>query len=427
MKSAAVASVVKLLREDSQVSDYKINVTKKDSYELFFVKGKLETVRCTDTCDRKITVYVDHDGFRGDASFYLYPSTTQAQMKEKVAEAVRSARLICNAPYTLPGAETGDYTIAGNLDREPLPVLAERIAGAVFEANTLQDGSLNAVEVFLNHYTESVSNSCGLLKTQSRYDCMVEAIPTFNGQGESVELYEQYNFSSLDPEALRAEISGKMQAVKARCQAVKPEFAMEGPVVLHKQELSDLFSAIASDLNYATVYGHSNLLHKGDRLQKNCTGDPITLTMKGEVPGSVASAHFDGDGMSLGEVTLVEEGTVRNYYGANRFGQYLQEQPTGDLRCLWVEPGTARPVQDTPWLEVISMSGLQVDFFNDYIGGEIRLAYYHDGTEVTPITGISISGKLGQVLDRMKLSTVTDTFDGYTGPATALCEGFRIF
>ena len=40
-----------LLRENPGVTDYKINVHRKKSYEMFFVKGKLETVRCTDTCD----------------------------------------------------------------------------------------------------------------------------------------------------------------------------------------------------------------------------------------------------------------------------------------------------------------------------------------------------------------------------------------
>ena len=42
------------LRENKKITDYKINIHKKDSFELFFVKGKLETLRCTDTCDKKM-------------------------------------------------------------------------------------------------------------------------------------------------------------------------------------------------------------------------------------------------------------------------------------------------------------------------------------------------------------------------------------
>ena len=420
-------TIKKLLQEDKQVSDYKINILKKESFELFFVKGKLETLRSTDTCDRKVTVYADHDHFRGDSEFYVYPSTGEQELKEKISEAVSNARMIQNAPYTLPGSEEGDYILPSSLGEEPMSVLADKIARLVFSANTLENGSLNSVEIFLNHYEESVCNSRGLHKTQHSYDAMVEAIPTFNGDRESVELYEQYNFSALSPEALTEEIRSKMTAVKARYEAQKPDFSMDCPVVLGKQELSEFFGAFADDLDYSTVYAHGNCFKKGENLQKGLTGDPITLTMKGYVEGNVASASFDGDGLSLKEITLIREGQVENYHGSNRFGQYLQEQPTGNLGCICVKPGTFQTPMEQPWLEVMSMSGLQVDFFNDYIGGEIRLAYYHDGDRTIPVTGISISGKLKEVLSHMKLSQKIATHDSYTGPAQALLSHMTIF
>lgn len=427
MKSEAVKYARKLLEADSRVSDYKINVSKKESYELFFVKGQLETVRATDTCDRKLTLYVDHDGFRGDSAFYIYPSTSHADIEVKINEAVRSALLIRNQPYALPANAAGAYVLASNLDGEPMPALAERIAQTVFAANAQPQGSLNSVEIFLNRYTESVANSRGLDKSQQRYDAMVEAIPTFNGERESVELYEQYNFTAFDKAALSAEIAGKMAAVKARYEALKPASCPACKVVLHKQELNDLFSNIAGDLNYSRVYGHSNLFRKGDRIQKACTGDPITICMKGAAAGNVNSSSFDIDGVALGEITLVEGGEVKNYYGANRFGQYLGETPTGNLGCLCVASGTVRAPESEPYLEVIAMSGLQVDFFNDYIGGEVRLAYYHARNTVRPLTGISISGKLTEVLNKIRLSADTDIYNGYIGPASAVCEGFVIF
>ena len=293
----------------------------------------------------------------------------------------------------------------------------------------MENGSLNAVEVFINHYTDTVSNSRGLHKTQHRYDAMVEAIPTYNGSEQSVELYEQYNFSSLDTKALLAEIADKMDAVKARYEAVKPDTELTGKVILNKLELHDLFSAIVSDLNYATVYSHGNLYHKGDKLQKAPTGDAITIQMRGSALGNVNSSAFDSDGMSLDKVTLVKDGVVENYYGSNRFGQYLNETPTGNLRCLCVAAGSAKPekMNREPHLEVISMSGLQVDFFNDYIGGEVRLAYYCDGAKRLPVTGISIAGKLQDVLNQMTLSAEIAMHDGYMGPAKAVLSGMKIF
>ena len=73
------------------------------------------------------------------------------------------------------------------------------------------------------------------------------------------------------------------------------------------------------------------------------------------------------------------------------------------------------------------MSGLQVDFFNDYIGGEIRLAYYCDDEKITPVTGISITGSLKQVLSSIRLSTETAVDDSYSGPAKAILSQMKIF
>ena len=53
-------TIIEALNNNPRVSDYKINLKQKESYESFYVKGKLETVRCTDTCDKIVTVYVVH-------------------------------------------------------------------------------------------------------------------------------------------------------------------------------------------------------------------------------------------------------------------------------------------------------------------------------------------------------------------------------
>ena len=419
-------TLTQLLNADKRISDYKINLRSKESYELFFVKGALETLRCTDTCDKEVTVYVDHDGCKGEAQFFVYPSTTEEQLKERIREAVEKALLIRNQTFDLPAGETGSFNVESNFAGYAPLDLASEIAQTVFTANEIENATLNSVEIFLNKRTERVLNSRGLDKTQVRYDAMVEAIPTYTGENQSVELYEQYNFSSLDIPALRREIAGKMAAVKARYEAVTPDFPLDCPVVLNIQEISELMDNIARDLDYATVYSQSNLFKKGEAIQKELSGDPIGITMAGQVPGSIRSSLFDGDGLTLGSIRLVENGRAVNYYGSNRYGQYLQETPTGSLPCLVLDAGTAQ-MPEGSCLEVVSMSGLQVDFYSDYIGGEVRLAYYRDGSTVTPVTGISISGSLGEVLNRIRFSTETAVFDGYSGPSKAILSGMKIF
>ena len=422
-------TIIELLKKNPRVSDYKISLTAKESYECFYVKGKLETVRCTDTCDKVVTVYADHDGFKGDSQFFVYPSTSESELAELIEKAAEKASLLNNQMYSLPQQETGEFTVPSNFAAYTLPQLSSKIAAEVFAANTIENADLNSVEIFVSRHTGTIVNSRGIQKTQVWYDAMVEAIPTYNGQIESVELYQQYNFSDFDAAAVRAEIAGKLAEVKARAVAVKPDFELSCKVILNKQELSELFWNIAQDLNYASVYAHYNLFHKGDAVQTDPTGDKLTITMAGSLPGNIRSAAFDSDGMALRTTCIVENGKAVSYYGANRFGQYLGEDPTGNLRCMQVATGSACPkcLGDAPYLEVLSMSGLQVDFFSDYIGGEIRLAYYNDGQTVQPVTGISITGSLKQVLSSIRLSTQSAVYDGYNGPAKAILSGMKIF
>ena len=51
-------TIITYLENNPRVSDYKINLNAKESYECFYVKGKLETVRCTDTCDKIHVLYI---------------------------------------------------------------------------------------------------------------------------------------------------------------------------------------------------------------------------------------------------------------------------------------------------------------------------------------------------------------------------------
>ena len=140
------------------------------------------------------------------------------------------------------------------------------------------------------------------------------------------------------------------------------------------------------------------------------------------------SAAFDADGVTLADRKIIENGKVVGMFGANRFAEYLGEKPTGNLRCVEVEKGTLTDEEllKAPYLECVSLSGLQLDLYNDYIGGEIRLAYYHDGEKVVPLTGISMSGRLSEVLANIRLSDKTRVFENYGGPYKVLLKGMEI-
>ncbi|MBQ8264794.1 MAG: hypothetical protein IJY96_08490 [Oscillospiraceae bacterium] len=421
--------VIEMLKANGRVNDWKINLHRRESSELFFVKGELDCVRRTDTTNNRVTVYVDHDGFRGDSMFYMYPSTTDEEMEKNINDAVNRAMLIKNPPYSLAEAVEGSYELESNFSEWDSLALAKEVGKTALGAVEIEGTAINSLEVFITKHSEEIITSSGVHKSQTRYDAMVEAIPTYNGEKESVELYEQYNFASYEPEKLREEIAKKMAEVKARYEAVPSAGELSCPVVIGPTELRQLFYVLVDDLDYANVYSSSNLRSKGERVQPEGIGDPLDIRLCGSLPGSMRSSRFDIDGVELGTLSLIEKGVAAAYHGSNRFGQYIGEKPSGILPCMEVGCGSlsSGELDAAPWLELISMSGLQAELFSDYIGGEVRLAYLHEGEKITPLTGLSVSGKISEVLAGIRFSDKAVLSGGYFGPDKALLPGMKIF
>ncbi|MBQ8344548.1 MAG: hypothetical protein IJY41_05120 [Clostridia bacterium] len=423
-----ITRIINILKSDKGVSDYRINILKRESYELFFVHKDLETVRSTDTTDIKVTVFVENGDKLGDATFSVYSSYTDEMIAKEIESAKKKAALAGNKPYALPENETGIWESKSNFKGYSAPELAAMVADAAFKADSYEGGSINALEIFIYKDTVTVKNSRNIDKTETQYSAMVEAIPTWNGEKESVELYECYNFTEFDASAVTAEIDGKMREVRDRLVAIKPESKLNCRVVLTASELGHLFGNLASNLNYSSVYNHVNAFSKGDDVQKSPVGDKLTVTMKGRMTGSVSSCAFDASGVTTRDAEVIKDGKAVGYYGPVRFASYLGEEPTGNIRCIKAECGTLtdKELSSAPYFKCVSMSGLQLDIYNDYIGGEVRLAYYFDGEKEIPVTGISISGKLSDALSNMRLSNEETTYESYKGPKYAVFENIEI-
>ena len=101
--------IIDILKNTSGISDWRVLSTRTESTELFFVHKDLETVRSTDTTDIKVSVYVAHDGALGEATFSVYASYGDEQIKEEIEKAKKKANIIANQPYSLPENEQGEY------------------------------------------------------------------------------------------------------------------------------------------------------------------------------------------------------------------------------------------------------------------------------------------------------------------------------
>lgn len=422
-------NILKILKE-SEATDYSVLTNEVCSYELFFVHAKLETVRKSEHSSAAVSVYVDHDGKKGSASFGLDPSAGDGEIKHKVDEAVSRARMIFDEPYSVVADKCPiNAVIESNIADKDEKVIGAEIAKAVQAACTKPDCGINALEIFVTKTVTRVQNSAGVDKAQTKYSASIEAIPTCDEGVESVELFECYTLGSLDLAEITREIADRLDDVSARANAVKPDFALDCPIILNPYELKTLFEEIVSDADYAAEYLHTNLHAVGDLWQSAPEADKLNITMRGVMDGSADSNLFDRDGTTLTDKKIIEDGKIIAGFGTSRFAQYLGKQATGALKCIDVECG-ATPIGEllsSPHLECVYLSGLQVDLYNDYIGGEIRLAYYFDGTKRIPVTGIAMSGKLSEVLNSITLSKESATLGAYRGPKKVKLSKMQIF
>ncbi len=418
-----------LLDKSEGISAYRINSIHTESTELFFVHKALETVRGTDTADVSVTVFVLHDGKLGDASFSVYSSYSDTEIENKIEEARARALLSFNEPYELPEGESAFFESDSNFNEHSPAELAELIADAVYKADAHKGGSINALEIFVYRDIINVKNSRGMDKTEVKYRAMVEAIPTWTENGESVELYECHNFTEFYPDSVTEEIDSKMREVRDRMNASVPKEKLDVKnIVITAPELSRLTAGLAYELNYSKIYSHANAFSIGDEIQRSPLGDKLNVKMCGVMKGSVRSRAFDTDGITLKETAVIEDGIARAAFGGVRYASYLGLEPTGELSCIKLAAGTLTDseLKSAPYFKIVSMSGLQLDIYSDYIGGEVRLAYLFDGEREIPVTGVSISGKLSEALTSLRLSDEECIYESYSGPKLAVLGGIEI-
>ena len=419
--------LLNILKNDNELSDFKINYDETKSGEVFYVFDKIETIRMTNTLTVNVTIYIAHDGALGMKSFLVSSAATDEEIKQKINEAKIVAKTINNEKFDLVENIKSDDKLDFIFENDNLLDVAKKVGSALLDVKTNKNSGINALEVFVSNITKGIINSKGVDRKVHTSSLFVEAIPTFTKDDESVELYESLETKELNFDKLREEIKEKLEEVENRYNAIKPLKELDLDVALRAKELTDLFGELVYDYHYSVIYSHSNILTVGDKLQTEPKYDKINLTLRGKIPGVSESALFDSDGTTLIDTKVIDNGVVSGSFGPKRYADYLKCKANGNLSCLDLEKGNLKMSSyDKPYLEVVSMSGLQFDPYNDYIGGEVRLAYIHEGKDITPITGISISASLKDVLNKVRFSAEEGKTNAYRGPKYALFEGFKI-
>ena len=412
---------INILKQNKEISAWKINSVSKKSCELFYVSDKLETNRATDVTKYRITIYVDKDGKRGSSTFSAFDYMSEDELNKKISENVYAASFAMNPYYDIPDKEASTIeTCKSNLQEKPFNEIISDVVDAVFAANVYKEGYLSATEFFLNEITERIVNSNGVDVTSKTCSGNIELIPSWEKDGHEVELYHMINFESFEPKAITEEVNEKLLLAKARFEAKELEHKEGIKVILQDEEVSDILDYFIGELSYSAKYIKSNKFELGENVQgENVSGDILNIKLVPYYENAFSSRPFDSDGVILKEVEVIKDGVAINRHGSYQYGYYLGEKhPTGILPIKVVSEGTKSfaEMSKEPYIRCVQFSGIQVESNSGFFGGEVRLGFYFDGEKEIPVTGFSISGDLNVSRGTFVLSKETVTKSSYHGP-----------
>ena len=424
-------SIIELLNENKKVSAWKLIETETESCELFYVLKNLETNRASKTKDISLTIYVDGEGTRGASNVSIYPHMSEEEIAKVIEEGVYSASFAMNKFYEIPSQGEVTELKASNLEEKTFVDVIEDIVDAVFKADVHENGWINSTEFFLYKKHIHLRNSKGVDVAYDKYYGNIEIIPTWKGEKEEVELYKMIEFGSLDLDYINKEVEEILHLAKLRSEAVNLPSGTKANILLTGDEAQQIIDHFVSDLSYMSEYQHMSRSKIGESVQgEEIKGDKLNVKLVPSLVNSISNAPCDRDGVCLKEIDVIKDGVALIRHGDYRFGYYLgEENPTGSYSNMKVSCGNTseEELKKTPYIECLKFSGMQMDSFSGFFGGEVRLGIYFDGEKTYPVTGFSISGNINEKKCELTLSKEQiSTSGGYEGPKYILVPGMDI-
>ena len=419
-------TIVKLLNE-AGVSAWEIRDVKTRGWEFYFIRHALDQNRVKDVEHITVQVYqlIEDGAWLGTASCELAPTAQEAELRAQIADLAYRATLVKNRPYTLRGPEAVEAAETAPID---VDAIAADFIRTVREIPETAGEDINSYEIFVSAKTRRILNSAGVDVTESYPDSMLEVVVNARREGHEIELYRNYKSGSCDREGLRRDLKRTMRYGKDRLLA-KPTPALgKADVLFTTSDAVSLYAYFADRLSAAMVYRKMSDWKLGEPVAAKFRGDKPSLTARRELPNSSRNRVFDAEGAPIRDTVLLEKGVARNYLGGRMFSSYLGLEHSF-LPTNFEAAGGTRTEQELrsgPYLEVVEFSDFQVDSMTGDLFGEIRLAYWHDGETVTPVSGGSISGSMLELVGEMYLSQDSTQYDNWRIPASTLLKGVTV-
>lgn len=421
--------IVKLLKENKELSGYSIVFSNTVSKEAFFIKDKLDMNRGKEVFHTFLTIYkdfeVDGKKYRGSASCKISPQDDDELIKRKISDSVFAASFVKNEWYPLP--KNKECKIETKVDHKELLDSLLKMKNSVFGKNETK-ANINSVEFFASSTIVEVLNSEGVDVTFIENKNEAEVITDCKGT-EEVEIYGYESYGKLSETSLKEAVSEQLSNTQERAVAKKAEHIDSINVILRGSAVPSFFNFYITQTSSSNVYTGQSRAKKNENFQGEIRGDTLNISLEPNLENAVHCASYDREGNSLKHTILYDGGVVKTYHGGMRFAHYLGIEATGNIENVEVKAGSLSYDEDMkakPYVEILMFSDFFMDATTGNFGGEFRLARYFDGKETHIITGGSISGNMFKVQQEMYFSKELMTKDAYKGPKAVFLPNMEI-
>lgn len=413
------------LLESSGATAWEITDEQETGWEFYFIRHRLDQNRARKVEHVTVKVYAaSPDGqYLGSASGEIPPTASRAEAEKLIADLKLSAGFVRNPAYSLRPGGRGEPQVSEADVRK-------NAAGFIRVMNSLgetPEADINSYELFTSAVTRRFLNSEGIDVTCVYPRSMAEVVVNARDAGHEIELYRMYRSGSCDAEHLRCSLEETMREGLDRLKAGPTPALGKADVVFSTEAALEIYDWFLMRVNTSLIYRGISPWKKGTPVAEDLRGDRITVRAVRELPNSSANAAYDSEGAPVRDLTLIEDGTVKAYWGSRQFSEYLGED------CFQVgnaafSGGTAseEELRRGDFLEIVEFSDFQVNPMNGDVAGEIRLAYWHHGGGVTPVSGGSISGSMGDYVHTLRASAAQRQYNSRLIPAVTRLYGVTL-
>ena len=422
------AEELKALLEKCGADGWELTDTVEEGWEFYLIRHQLDQNRVRVVEHQSVKVYRrSEDGqFLGSASGEIPPTATETEAKAAIAGFLQAAGYVRNPAYTLRKPQGGPER---KWTEVKLPEIAGDFLQTIAQVPETATEDLNSVEVFVTDRQTRFLSSEGVDVTSRAPVSMVEAVVNARHEGSEIELYRMYHCGTCDREGLTRDLTETMTFGRDKLIAGKTPALGEADVVFSTDAACEIYRWFISRTDARMkVYGFSDW-EPGKPIAENITGDRITLQAVEALPNSSANAAFDAEGAPVRNLVILQEDVPVAWHGSRQFSQYLGLEDAfipGNYKVCCPDAAPAETLRTGRFLEVVEFSDFQVDALNGDIAGEIRLAYWHDGDSVTPVSGGSVSGTMADFVKTMRVSAEQRQYNSLLIPAVTRLHGVHI-